>query len=140
MLSCGAHPGPPPQGHQQGKISWQAKLGLAKQILMHLPEMPQPREYGQHSTNPQLFISSSEETLLGKPKEKGLGTSCSLDLAPKQCHVRKNIFQAVTLAWKLAGGSLPSVLVSLQIRRFFHNLPLKHRVGEHIHLPGSALL
>lgn len=67
------------------------------QILMHLPEMLQPQGHGQHATNLQLFISSyqvvAEKTLLGKPKEEGLGTFCSLDLAPKQCHMKKAFFR-----------------------------------------------
>lgn len=64
------------------------------QILMHFPEMLQLLGQRQRATKLQLFISSyqavPEKTHLGKPKEEGLGTSCSLDLAPKQCHTKKH--------------------------------------------------
>lgn len=67
------------------------------QILMHFPEMLQLLGQRQRATKLQLFISSyqavPEKTHLGKPKEEGLGTSCSLDLAPKQCHTKKAFFR-----------------------------------------------
>lgn len=95
--------------------------------------MPQPWEHGQHATNLQLFISSCQvvpvEAPLGKPKEEALCISCSLDPAPEQCHMRKNIFQAVTQAWREAGGSLPSVLILLQIMTVFPESPTQTQSG-----------
>lgn len=50
------------------------------QILLRLPEMPQPQEHSQRATNLQFFVLLHkvvpEERLLRKPE---VGVCCSLD-------------------------------------------------------------
>lgn len=82
------------------------------QMLLRLPETPQPQEHSQRATNLQFFLSlhkvGPEDRLFGKLKVGGPQTWSHLSIT-------QGTFQAVTLAGRVPEGSLRGVTMLPQI-------------------------
>lgn len=96
-------------GTRRSQISWQGNLRLAMQTVLYLPETPQ-----EHCASlcTQLI---QRKVFSGSPKCGYGHLLLPTPGATSASHKQKGTFQAVTLAWRVPGGSQPRVLMLPQI-------------------------